>query len=136
MHLTLVSIVKQILDNSLIEWISMPTRDGEITIFPNHEPLITALVPGILTVCIDGKNTQYAVGGGVAEITPIHVTITVDMVEDGAHLSIEDIREKKMEAEKLLEAYKNNNKSMDMDTYIELEQQILKEAAREQLAMK
>jgi F-type H+-transporting ATPase subunit epsilon len=136
MHLTLVSIVKKFLDLPDIIWVSLPTRDGEITIFPNHEPLITALTPGILTVCIDNKNTQYAVGGGVAEITPTHVTIAADMVEDGTHLSIEDIRKKKAEVEELLKEYKNSNTSMDMDTYIELEQQLLKEAAREQLAMK
>lgn len=62
------------------------------------------------------------------------VTITADMVEDGTNLDIESIRAKKEEARKLLEEYKVNGDSLDMEAYIELEQQFLKESAREQLA--
>lgn len=62
MHFTLVSIVKKALDLPVIEWVSIPTRDGEITILPNHEPLITALIPGILIVRADGVSTSYAIG--------------------------------------------------------------------------
>lgn len=62
------------------------------------------------------------------------MTITADMVEDGTHLDIDSIRTKKEEALKLLEEYQHKGDSMDMDTYIELEQQFLKESAREQLA--
>lgn len=134
MHFTLVSIVQKVLDLPSIEWVSIPTRDGEITILPNHEALITALVPGVLVVHANNKSTSYVVGGGVADITREHVTITADMVEDGMNLDIESIRAKKEEARKLLEDYKNTGDTMDMDIYIELEQQFLKESAREQLA--
>lgn len=56
------------------------------------------------------------------------------MVEDGAHLDINAVREKKEEARKLLEEYREKGESMDMDAYVELEQQFLRESAREQLA--
>lgn len=134
MRFTLVSIIKKVLDLPSIEWVSIPTRDGEVTILPNHEPLITALIPGVLVVRADGVNTPYAIGGGIAEITPESTTITADMVEDGANSDIDAIRSKKEEARKLLEEYKNKGDSLDMNTYIELEQQFLKESAREQLA--
>lgn len=62
MHLTLVSIVRKVLDLPAIESVTIPTRDGEITILPNHEPLITALVPGILIVRADGSDSSYAIG--------------------------------------------------------------------------
>ena len=134
MHFTLVSIVRKVLDLPVIEWVTIPTRDGEITVLPNHEPLITALVPGILIVRADGKETSFAVGGGVAEITAENVTITADMVEDGTNLDIDAIRAKKEEAQRLLEEYKNKGDTIDMETYVELEQQFLKESAREQLS--
>ncbi|MDD2916460.1 MAG: ATP synthase F1 subunit epsilon [Candidatus Gracilibacteria bacterium] len=134
MQFTLVSIVKKVLDLPVIEWVTIPTRDGEITILPNHEPLITALIPGILIVRADGVSTSYAIGGGIAEMRAESVTITADMVEDGTNLDIESIRAKKEEARKLLEEYKVNGDSLDMEAYIELEQQFLKESAREQLA--
>lgn len=134
MHLTLVSISRKVLDLPTIEWVTIPTRDGEITILPNHEPLITALVPGILIVRADGKDLSYAVGGGVAEVTTESVTITADMVEDGEDLDLNEINTKKEEARRLLEEHKNKGESMDMEVYIELEQQFLKESAKEQLA--
>lgn len=134
MHLTLVSISRKVLDLPTIEWVTIPTRDGEITVLPNHEPLITALVPGVLIVHAEGKEHSFAIGGGVAEITAMSVTITADMVEDGTSLDIDTIRAKKEEAQKLLEEYKNRGDSMDMEAYVELEQQFLKESAKEQLA--
>lgn len=136
MHLTLVSISRKVLDLPLIESVTIPTRDGEITVLPNHEPLITALVPGILSVSSNGNTASYAIGGGVAEITPEVVTITADMVEDGTDLDIEAIRAKKEEARRLLEEQKSMGDSMDMETYIEIEQQFLKESALEQLAVR
>lgn len=56
------------------------------------------------------------------------------MVEEGENLDIDAIRAKKEEAHKLLEEYKTKGDSIEMETYIELEQQFLKESAREQLA--
>ncbi len=135
MHFTLVSISRKALEFTDIEWVTIPTRDGEITILPNHEPLITALVPGILIVKTYGKDASFAIGGGVAEITAENVIVTADMVEDGVGLDIEAIRTKKEEAHKLLEEYKNRGESMDMEVYIELEQQFLKESAKEQLSI-
>ena len=134
MHLTLVSISRKVLDLPAIEWVTIPTRDGEITVLPNHEPLITALIPWILIVRIDGKENSYAIGGGIAEITAESVIITADMVEDGKNLDIDAVRAKKEEARRLLEEYKSRSDAMDMDSYVELEQQFLKESALEQLA--
>lgn len=134
MQFTLVSITRKVLDLPAIEWVTIPTRDGEITVLPSHEPLITALIPGILIIRADGKESSFALGGGVAEINALSVIITADMVEDGVNLDIDAIRTKKEEAQKLLEEYKNKGDAMDMDAYVELEQQFLKESAREQLA--
>jgi Ca2+-binding EF-hand superfamily protein len=58
------------------------------------------------------------------------------MVEDGVNLDLSAIQVKKEEARKLLETYRDNNETMDMEAYIELEQQFLRESAREQLAMR
>lgn len=134
MQFTLVSIVKKALDLPTIDWVTIPTGDGEITILPNHEALITALIPGVLVVRANGEDISYAIGGGIAEITAESVTVTADMVEDGTNLDVDAVRAKKEEARKLLEEYRANGESMDMEVYIELEQQFLKESAREQLA--
>lgn len=136
MQFSLVSISRKVLDLPSIEWVTIPTNGGEITIFPNHEPLITALSPGILTVKSDKETISYATGGGVAEITGESVTATADMIEDNSNMDIEAIRLRKEEARKLMETHRNATESVDMETYIEMEQQFLKESAKEMLAMK
>lgn len=134
MHLTLVSITRKILDLPSIKSVTIPTKDGEITILPNHMPLITALAPGILTVRFDGKETSYAIGGGVVETSGSVLTIAADMVEESGELNLEAVRAKKEEAQKLLEIYRDTHEVMDMDRYVELEYEFLKESAKEQLA--
>ena len=70
MHFTLVSISRKALDFPSIEYVTIPTRGGEITILPNHEALITALSPGVLIVRVDGKNTHRR-GQALAQIAKI-----------------------------------------------------------------
>jgi F0F1-type ATP synthase epsilon subunit len=62
MHFTLVSITRKALEFASVQSVTIPTKNGEITVFPNHESLITALVPGVLMVRADGGNTSYAIG--------------------------------------------------------------------------
>src|SRR4030066_859208 len=61
--------------------VSLPTADGEITVLPNHVPLVAKLLPGELTV---KKGTQYIVlasGGGFAEIDGKKVSVVTDLAE-------------------------------------------------------
>jgi F-type H+-transporting ATPase subunit epsilon len=52
----------------------LPTADGEITVLPEHEPLLAQLVPGVITVRrsrgeADYHMEHYATYGGVVEIS-------------------------------------------------------------------
>jgi F-type H+-transporting ATPase subunit epsilon len=85
----------------------MPTVDGEIGVFPDHIPLITAIEPGELVVAMDGGKQEYlAVGEGFVEVTGDHVWVMTDMAiemheidEDAAKKAIE--RAKRAMEEKL-----------------------------------
>ncbi|MBP8017150.1 ATP synthase F1 subunit epsilon [Candidatus Gracilibacteria bacterium] len=136
MKLILISIKNKILDIDNLKSATIPTKAGEITVLENHEPIISALKPGILKISYNNKEECFAVGGGVLEINGDKLTITADMVEPGDNLDIEEIKKKKFEAKKLMDSYRETNKQMDMDKYIELEFEFLKESAKEQLALK
>ena len=85
MHLSLTSISGTALTSEHFEKAIITTSSGVITILPGHEPMITALSPGIAQIMCDGREYKYALGGGVAEITPTSVRILADMIEDGGH---------------------------------------------------
>lgn len=63
-----------------VDQVVIPTTSGEIGALPNHEPVMTMLEPGELSVINDGKTTYAAVGEGFAQITPGRISILTDMV--------------------------------------------------------
>ena len=73
----------------------LPAVDGEMGIYPGHEPVVTAIEPGELRYKVDGKWEPAAVGSGFAEIKPDYVILLVGFAEHP-----EEIDEKRAEAAK------------------------------------
>ena len=66
----------------------MPTVQGEIAVLPQHEPLVTMMTDGVLTVRRkkddpDTRLEYFAVTGGVVEISAKRVKILVDEADHG-----------------------------------------------------
>ncbi|MDD2487413.1 MAG: ATP synthase F1 subunit epsilon [Candidatus Gracilibacteria bacterium] len=136
MKLTLTSIKKKILEINDLEQAIIPTMAGEITVLASHVPIISALRPGILKLRFnDGKEEKFAIGGGVLETDGKTISIIADMVEDGAGLDIEEIKKKKEEAKRLMSEISSSGKITDMERYIEIELEFLKESAKERLTI-
>jgi F-type H+-transporting ATPase subunit epsilon len=100
LKLELVTLLGTKLSADIYEAI-LPTTTGEISVFPDHEPLVTLAKPGVIAV--RHKKTDpdealefFAVSGGVVEISAGHVRVLVDEAEHG-----DDIIE--AETEKALE---------------------------------
>ena len=65
---------------------TIPTIDGEISVFPSHEPLVTMAKSGIIAVTLqkDGDEVEYfAISGGVVEISQERIRILVDEADHG-----------------------------------------------------
>ena len=59
-----------------------PGSEGYLGILSNHAPLITALIPGKLSVTdIDGKETFYCLSGGFLEVSQNIAVILADAIE-------------------------------------------------------
>lgn len=91
--------------------ITLPTASGEITVFPDHEPLVSILVPGVVTVR-KAKNDpnqlleHFATYGGVLEVTGDAVRVLVDEAE-GGDIAEQEVEKAKADAEKLKREAKN-----------------------------
>lgn len=97
MKLELVTLLGVKLDRDVYEVI-LPTADGEISVFPGHEPLVTIAVPGVIGVRYERidpneKIDYFAISGGVIEISGEQVRVLVDEAEHG-----EDIVESESKA--------------------------------------
>lgn len=62
-----------------VDMVTLPGKEGELGIYPQHVPLMTEIVPGEISVRRGGQDFYLAVGPGFAEITGEHVFILTDM---------------------------------------------------------
>jgi ATP synthase F1, epsilon subunit len=85
MNLKLVTLGGIKLDETVYS-VTIPTIDGEISVLPSHEPLVTVARDGVITVRRT-KETQeeefFAISGGVVEIDQTGVRILVDEADHG-----------------------------------------------------
>jgi F-type H+-transporting ATPase subunit epsilon len=75
----------------------LPTAAGEITVLPGHEPLLSQLVPGVITIRrskteADYHLEHYATYGGVLEISSKGVRILVDEATHGDEINEAEAR--------------------------------------------
>lgn len=69
-----IATPERVVYKETVDSLTLPTKDGEITVLPNHIPLVSVLVPGVITVR-KGKDEQYmAVSGGFIEVQPAQIS--------------------------------------------------------------
>ena len=142
MKLLITSASGNILQSDTFARISIVTEDGEITVLPGHEPLLSAIRPGILSVdyFIGSKphSAEYVTGGGALNISPSICTILADVVvADDTLTDLEYIENQKKEAEALVKSYREENgATKDPKRLVEIEYELLKYTAMHHLGKK
>lgn len=91
MNLELVTLTGTKLNKEVYEVI-LPTPDGEIAVFPDHEALVTVAVTGAISVRYnktdsDEQMDYFAISGGVIQIGDNHVRVLVDEADHGAEIT-------------------------------------------------
>lgn len=97
--------------------VQLPTPDGHIGVFPNHMPLVSLAVPGVIAVRYKEKDSNdkleyFATDGGVIEILDNTVRILADEAVHAEEIS-EDSAQKALEAAE--QAYKNAKDKVSLD---------------------
>jgi F-type H+-transporting ATPase subunit epsilon len=111
--------------------ITLPTKEGEITILPHHIPLVAVLVAGIARITNKGVEEEVAVSGGFIEVLANDsVRVLADTAERGEELNLDSIRVAKERAEEAMK------KAIDKDdaAYTAAAAMMERELARERLA--
>ena len=87
MQFQLITLAGVKLDEPVYE-VMIPTTEGQIAVFPRHEPLVAVAQPGAVAVRrqktdSDDQLEYFAISGGVVEINQQRVRILVDEAEHG-----------------------------------------------------
>ena len=96
----------------MVDQVSLPTTLGEITVLPNHIPLITGLSSGDIVALANGEYIPMAVIGGFLEVKQdenkiTNVAVLADFAEHVSELSDDKIEEAKIRAEELKKQMEN-----------------------------
>ncbi|KKQ21181.1 MAG: ATP synthase epsilon chain [Candidatus Nomurabacteria bacterium GW2011_GWA1_37_20] len=104
----------------MVDQVSLPTTEGEITVLPDHIPLITGLSSGDVIAVANGEYVPMAIVEGFVEVknlvvgvpsgTPTTITevaVLADFAEHVSELSEEKIVQAKARAEELKKLMEN-----------------------------
>ena len=114
-----------------IDQVTLPTLTGQITVLPNHIPLLSALQAGEMIIKKDNKETVLAVSGGFIEVKPGNEVVILTETAERAD-EIDEARAE--EAKKRAEALLKDSKNKEIVDYTALTAKIEKELARLKVA--
>lgn len=128
----IVTPEKVIYENEIFQ-VSIPTMNGEVTILPNHIPLVSVLKAGELKIKDKDGEHNMAVSGGFLEVRGNNeIVILADHAERVADIDITKAEEAKQRAE---EQMKNIQNVQDVD-YARLQAVIERETNKMRVAKK
>lgn len=115
MQLDIVTAEHEVFSDQ-VSGVVVPGTEGELTVLPNHAPLLTVIQPGELRIMQDGSaDTFMAVGGGFLEVIANKVVILADAAERADEIDESRAQEAVTRAEERLE---HRTADMDMERAI------------------
>ncbi len=104
LKLKIVTPEKLILEE-MVDQVVLPSTEGELTILPDHIPMIAGLASGDVVAFTGGEHVPMAVSGGFIEVKNIEgkteVAILADFAEHVADITDEAIKQAEAKAEEL-----------------------------------
>ncbi|WP_107688048.1 F0F1 ATP synthase subunit epsilon [Neisseria wadsworthii] len=69
-------------------FVVVPTQNGELGIYPRHEPVMSLVRPGVLRLQVPGQAEEVlvAVSGGLLEVQPDKITVLADVAVRSAEM--------------------------------------------------
>ena len=118
--------------------VTLSTLNWEITVLDKHVPLLTAFKPSTMFVMRNDdkwikERLDFAIWVWFLEVSDSEVKILTDMlidVEEQKAVDKASIEKAKAEALALMEKYKNSKDRVDMEKYIDAENELMKSIAQ------
>ncbi len=104
---------EKLLLEEMADQVSIPTVNGEITVLPDHIPIVAELAHGDVVSFVGGEPKPFAVMGGFIVVKQnkeweTEVTILADFAEHVSELSDDRIEQAKKKAEEMKKQMGNN----------------------------
>jgi F-type H+-transporting ATPase subunit epsilon len=110
LNLKVLSPEKTVL-NTQCKSVTLPTSEGQITVYAHHAPIYTIITYGELIAHLDTGDTSLAIGAGFAEINGEGVTVLTNYGVGTDEIDAARAEEARSRAEELI---KNRKEDTDM----------------------
>lgn len=108
-----------------VNGVTIMTAMGQVTILPDHVPLVTVLKPGEMIVHVGQEHRPLVVSGGIMEVSQQQITVLADTAEHVQELDLEQAKKAVELAQSLL-----REKKYDLREYETLKANLDKERVR------
>lgn len=128
MILTILTPEKLLYTSQTVASITLPSELAVLTIYNDHAPLVSQLIPGELHVEEeDGTHLSFVISNGVVVVKPGDVVeLLVETAEKTDEIDVERAQDAVKKAEKLL----LQQEIIDSEEFAQIEAKMLKELAR------
>ncbi|MFA6918440.1 MAG: ATP synthase F1 subunit epsilon [Candidatus Gracilibacteria bacterium] len=116
---------EKVLYEGMVEAVSFPTVDGEITVLPHHIPIIAAIKAGELKIKKAGKDEFFHVTKGVLEVDGEMITLLTDAAERSLEIDEKRAQEAHERAKQVMA-----EKRTDIESYAEATAQLERALSR------
>jgi ATP synthase, F1 epsilon subunit (delta in mitochondria) len=99
----IVTAEREVFAEEGVEEVVAPGSEGELTVLPQHAPLLTMIKPGIMRIVKGGQEVDMAITGGFLEVRDDRVTILADAAERAEEIDEARALEARHRAERSLE---------------------------------
>lgn len=124
---------ERVVMKEMIYQVTVPTKEGEITIMPKHMPLVATLVPGVIEIKKENGDIEIAsVSGGFIEVLRNKVVLLADTAERAIEIDEKRAEEARARATENLK----DIRQFDAEEYASISGAIAKELARTKAVIK
>jgi F-type H+-transporting ATPase subunit epsilon len=103
---------ERVLLETEVDSVTLPTQMGEITVLPDHVPLVASLKSGEVKYKIGGQESFFAVSGGFIEVKKNHeVVVLADTAEFGHEIDEHRAEQARQKAHELMRGSYHDQKS-------------------------
>lgn len=125
-----IATPEKVVLESEVDSVTCATQMGEVTILPNHIPLVANLMPGEMKVVENGKPNYLFVAGGFLEVRPNNeVVILADAAEYAEEIDLKRAEEARERAKKIM-----TEKIQDAEEFAEVQASLERSLARIRVA--
>ena len=103
LRVEIVTAERVVYSDEGVDEVVAPGIEGELTVLPQHAPLMTMIKPGVMRIKKANDETEMSITGGFLEVREDRVTILADAAERAEEIDVARAEEARRRAERELE---------------------------------